>query len=48
MAGASLHGGGGIQFVFGDGSVKTVPKNIDLNILAALATMNGGEVIPNY
>jgi len=42
---ASLHSGGQIQFVFADGSVKGLAKNIDLNILAALATMSGGEVI---
>jgi hypothetical protein len=45
---ASLHSGGQIQFVFGDGSVKGLQKNIDLNVLAALATMAGGEVIGDY
>ncbi len=45
---ASLHSGGQIQFVFGDGSVKGLQKNIDLNILAALSTMAGGEVIGDY
>jgi hypothetical protein len=46
---ASLHSGGQIQFVFGDGSVKGLAKDIDLNILAALSTIAGGEVISgNY
>jgi prepilin-type N-terminal cleavage/methylation domain-containing protein len=46
---ASLHSGGQIQFVFGDGSVKGLAKDIDLNVLAALSTIAGGEVISsNY
>jgi prepilin-type N-terminal cleavage/methylation domain-containing protein len=46
---ASLHSGGQIQFVFGDGSVKGLAKDIDLNVLAALSTVAGGEVISsNY
>ncbi len=44
----SMHAGNMIQFVFADGSVKGVPKSIDLNVLAALSTINGGETIPNY
>src|SRR5262249_40186748 len=45
---ASLHSGGFIQFVFADGSVKGLPKDIDLNILAALSTIAGGEIPGNY
>jgi len=41
---ASLHGGGLIQFVFADGSVHGLSPSIDLNILAALSTVAGGEV----
>jgi prepilin-type N-terminal cleavage/methylation domain-containing protein/prepilin-type processing-associated H-X9-DG protein len=41
---ASLHGGGLIQFVFADGSVHGVAASVDLNVLAAMATINGGEV----
>lgn len=40
----SLHAGGLIQFVFGDGSVHGLSSSIDLNILAALSTIAGGEV----
>jgi prepilin-type N-terminal cleavage/methylation domain-containing protein len=45
---ASLHDGGFIQFVFGDGSVHGLPKGVDLNILAALATIAGGEIPGDY
>jgi len=45
---ASLHGAGLIQFTFGDGSVHGLAKNIDLNILAALATIAGGEIPGDY
>jgi len=45
---ASLHDGGAIQFVFADGSVKGLPKNVDLNILAALSTIAGGEIVGDY
>jgi len=39
---------GGCQFLFADGSVKTVPWSIAPAIFAALGTRAGGEVIPNY
>ena len=45
---SAAHGAGNMNFLFGDGSVKSIPKTIDLNILAALSTIAGGEVIPNY
>ncbi len=43
----SLHPGT-INWLFGDGSVRNISTNIDLNIFAALSTIAGGEVIPNY
>jgi hypothetical protein len=43
----SFHAGQ-IQFVYGDGSVRGVNQSIDLNVMAALSTIAGGEVIPNY
>jgi prepilin-type processing-associated H-X9-DG protein len=36
---------GGLNFVMGDGSVRFVSYNVDVNILQATATMNGGEVL---
>jgi len=39
----SLHTGGIIQFVFGDGSVHPINQNINLNIFCALATIAGSE-----
>ncbi len=35
---------GGCNFVMGDGSVKFISKNTDINLLKALASMNLGEV----
>jgi prepilin-type N-terminal cleavage/methylation domain-containing protein/prepilin-type processing-associated H-X9-DG protein len=44
----SFHGGG-INFVFADGAVHTVSRNVDMNfLLPALASMAGGEVITGY
>ena len=40
----SLHSGGIIMFLFGDGSVHPIQQGIDINVLAALATIAGGEV----
>lgn len=34
--------------MFGDGSVKGVNKSVDLNTLAALATIAGGEILGDY
>jgi prepilin-type N-terminal cleavage/methylation domain-containing protein/prepilin-type processing-associated H-X9-DG protein len=42
---ASNHAGG-INFVFGDGSVRSVPTGVDMSILASLATIAGGELVP--
>jgi prepilin-type N-terminal cleavage/methylation domain-containing protein/prepilin-type processing-associated H-X9-DG protein len=42
----SLHTGG-LNFAFCDGSVHTVSRSVDMiNVLPALATIAGGEVIP--
>ena len=35
---------GGLNFGMADGSVRFIPYNVDINILAAMATMTGGEV----
>ena len=37
--------GGGVNFAFGDGSVRFVHDSISLNLYRALATTSGGEVI---
>jgi len=39
---------GGTNFVFLDGSVKNIRDGIDPLVFKALATPEGGEVIPNY
>jgi prepilin-type N-terminal cleavage/methylation domain-containing protein/prepilin-type processing-associated H-X9-DG protein len=44
----SLHTGGILNFLWGDGAVRTVNSSIDMNIFMALATIAGGEVVPNY
>ena len=44
----SLHTGGMINFLFGDGHVRPVPDSIDLNVFAYLATIAGGEVLPDF
>jgi prepilin-type N-terminal cleavage/methylation domain-containing protein len=44
----SLHGAGNINFVFGDGSVKSISTSIDMNVFMALATIRGGEILPNF
>ena len=44
----SLHTGGNINFLFGDGHVRSIPATIDNNIFAALATIAGGEVLPDF
>jgi prepilin-type N-terminal cleavage/methylation domain-containing protein/prepilin-type processing-associated H-X9-DG protein len=44
---ASLHTGV-INFVFCDGSVRSIPSTIDMNfVMPALATIAGGEVVSN-
>jgi prepilin-type processing-associated H-X9-DG protein len=36
---------GGMNFAFGDGSVRSVSNSIDVRTLSALGTRQGGEVI---
>src|SRR5262249_27011304 len=43
----SLHTSG-INFLYGDGSVRIVLKSIDYRVFVALSTIAGGEVLPNY
>jgi prepilin-type N-terminal cleavage/methylation domain-containing protein len=38
----------GINFVFGDGSVRTVTTSIDMKVFVALATIGGGEVAAGF
>jgi prepilin-type processing-associated H-X9-DG protein len=42
----SLHSGGTINFVFGDGSVHAISPTISMNVFVDLSTIAGGEVIP--
>ncbi len=44
----SLHTGNLINWVFADGHVRSVSNNIDMNVFQALATIAGGEVIPDF
>jgi prepilin-type processing-associated H-X9-DG protein len=44
----SLHSGGQINFLFGDGSVRGISQTIDPAIFAALSTIGGSEVVPNF
>ena len=44
----SFHPGGGINFVFGDGSVHVIGMDIDMNAFVALSTMAGQDSIANY
>jgi prepilin-type N-terminal cleavage/methylation domain-containing protein/prepilin-type processing-associated H-X9-DG protein len=44
---SSLHTGG-INFVFGDGGVRLIRRDVDMNVLAALATIASGEVVGDY
>jgi prepilin-type N-terminal cleavage/methylation domain-containing protein/prepilin-type processing-associated H-X9-DG protein len=39
---------GGISFLFGDGHVRSINSGIDVNVLVALSTIAGGEVIPDF
>jgi prepilin-type processing-associated H-X9-DG protein len=39
---------GGINWLFGDGSVRTLTTNIDMRIFEALSTIAGAEVIPEF
>jgi prepilin-type N-terminal cleavage/methylation domain-containing protein/prepilin-type processing-associated H-X9-DG protein len=44
---SSLHSAG-FNFVFCDGAVRLINRQVDMNVLAALATIAGGEVIGDY
>ncbi len=39
---------GGAQFLLGDGAVKFVSQNIDINLYQSLATRDGGEVVSDF
>ena len=41
----SLHLGDIVQFVYGDGSVHALAKSVDLDVLYALSTIDGGETV---
>jgi prepilin-type processing-associated H-X9-DG protein len=43
----SFHSGV-FNWLFGDGSVRSTTQNIDFNILMALSTVAGGEVLPDF
>jgi type II secretory pathway pseudopilin PulG len=40
----SLHQGNIVQFVYADGSVHSIPKDVTVPVLDALSTIQGGEV----
>jgi len=42
---ASMHAGGVINFLFGDGRVLPIRTTVDINLLFALATIQNGEVV---
>jgi prepilin-type processing-associated H-X9-DG protein len=44
----SLHTGGNMNFLFGDGHVQGITMNIDMNVFMALSTIAGGETIPDF
>jgi prepilin-type N-terminal cleavage/methylation domain-containing protein/prepilin-type processing-associated H-X9-DG protein len=44
----SLHTGGMISFLFGDGHVRSINQGIDMNVFMALSTIAGGEVLPDF
>jgi prepilin-type N-terminal cleavage/methylation domain-containing protein/prepilin-type processing-associated H-X9-DG protein len=44
---SSLHTGG-INFLFCDGSVRLIPRTINMDVLAALATVDGGESVGDF
>ncbi|HEV3203176.1 MAG TPA: DUF1559 domain-containing protein [Gemmataceae bacterium] len=39
---------GGINFVFCDGSVRTIQKSIDMQVFQDMSTIAAGEVIPDF
>jgi prepilin-type processing-associated H-X9-DG protein len=44
----SLHSNNLINFLFGDGHVRTVSPGIQLDIFQALSTIAGGEKVPDF
>jgi prepilin-type N-terminal cleavage/methylation domain-containing protein/prepilin-type processing-associated H-X9-DG protein len=42
----SLHSGGGVNFLFGDGHVQFLKATMDYRLYTAIATRAGGEIIP--
>ncbi|HEV3143040.1 MAG TPA: DUF1559 domain-containing protein [Gemmataceae bacterium] len=44
----SLHTSNQISFLFGDGHVRSIGLDIDMNVFMALSTIAGGEVIPDF
>jgi len=42
---ASMHAGGIINFLFGDGRVMPIRTSVDINLLFALATIQNGEMV---
>lgn len=39
---------GGIQFLFGDGTVRTISQSINFKVFTALSTIKGGEVVGDF
>ena len=39
---------GGCHALMGDGAVRFVTENIDINLLRAVQTINGGEVVGDF
>jgi prepilin-type processing-associated H-X9-DG protein len=44
----SGHSAGRINFLFADGGVRSISQTIDMNLFAALATIQNGEVVTNF
>jgi prepilin-type N-terminal cleavage/methylation domain-containing protein/prepilin-type processing-associated H-X9-DG protein len=44
----SLHTGGNLNFLLGDGHVTSITPGIDMKVFMALSTIAGGEVIPDF
>ena len=44
---SSIHPGGLINFVFCDGSVRSINRSIDMQVFANISTYNGGEANTN-
>ena len=44
----TAHINGGIQFSFTDGSVRSIPPSIDMQVFAAMASIAGQEAVGSY